>query len=119
LLTLIVTSVRGKDAGRFADSGIKDAAILLFVIDPLNRRSIPLRQLMETYGLTRAEARVALAASSGNNVHESARLLGLSPNTIKTHLRRVFAKTATARQAELVGMIASVSAVRFPDWHPE
>jgi DNA-binding CsgD family transcriptional regulator/PAS domain-containing protein len=119
LLTLIVTPVRGKDAGRFADSGVKDAAILLFVIDPLNRRSIPLRQLMETFGLTRAEARVALAASSGNNVHESARLLGLSPNTIKTHLRRVFAKTATARQAELVGLITSVSAVRLPDWHQE
>jgi DNA-binding CsgD family transcriptional regulator len=62
---------------------------------------------------------VALAASSGNTVIESARLLGLSPNTIKTHLRRVFAKTATARQAELAGLIASVGAVRFPDGNRE
>jgi DNA-binding CsgD family transcriptional regulator len=115
LLTLIVSSVRGKDVGRLAEAGIKDAAVLLFVIDPVNRRSIPLAQLVDAYGLTRAEARVALAASSGNTVVESARLLGLSPNTIKTHLRRVFAKTATARQAELAGLIASVGAVRFPD----
>lgn len=118
LLTLIVTPVRSKDVGRFADSGVKDAAILLFVIDAANRRSIPLGQLMDAYGLTRAEARVALAASSGNTVTESARLLGLSPNTIKTHLRRVFAKTATARQAELAGLIASVGTVRFPDGNP-
>jgi DNA-binding CsgD family transcriptional regulator len=119
LLTLIVSSVRGKDVGRLADSSIKDAAVLLFVIDPANRRSIPLAQIMDAYGLTRAEARVALAASSGNTVIESAHLLGLSPNTIKTHLRRVFAKTATARQAELAGLIASVGAVRLPDGNPE
>jgi DNA-binding CsgD family transcriptional regulator/PAS domain-containing protein len=119
LLTLVVTPVRSKDFGRLAEAGIKDAAVLLFVIDPVNRRSIPLGQLMGAYGLTRAEARVALAASSGNTVIESARLLGLSPNTIKTHLRRVFAKTATARQAELAGLIASVGAVRFPDGKAE
>jgi DNA-binding CsgD family transcriptional regulator/PAS domain-containing protein len=119
LLTLIVGPVRSKDVGRLADSGIKDAAVLLFVVDPANRRSIPLGQLIDAYGLTRAEARVALAASSGNTVIESARLLGLSPNTIKTHLRRVFAKTATARQAELAGVIASVGAVRFPDGNRE
>jgi DNA-binding CsgD family transcriptional regulator len=119
LLTLIVTPVRGRDVGRLAEAGIRDAAVLLFVIDPVNRRSIPLGQLMNAYGLTRAEARVALAASSGSTVIESARLLGLSPNTIKTHLRRVFAKTATARQAELAGLIASVGAVRFPDGNAE
>jgi DNA-binding CsgD family transcriptional regulator len=119
LLTLIVSSVRGKDIGRLADSGIKDAAVLLFVIDPANRRSIPPAQIMDAYGLTRAEARVALAASCGNTVIESARLLGLSPNTIKTHLRRVFAKTATGRQAELAGLIASVGVVRLPDGDPE
>jgi DNA-binding CsgD family transcriptional regulator len=50
------------------------------------------------------EARVALAAAPGNTVGETAKLLNLSPYTIKTHLRRVFAKTATARQAELSGL---------------
>ena len=111
LLTLVVSSIRGKDIGRLSDAGYKDAAVLLFVIDPANRRSIPLSQIMDAYGLTRAEARVALAASSGNTVIETAQLLKLSPNTIKTHLRRVFAKTATARQAELAGLIASVGSV--------
>ena len=69
---------------------------------------------MDAFGLTQAEARVALAAASGNTVGETAKLLNLSPNTIKTHLRRVFAKTATARQAELSGLIAAVGSVRLP-----
>lgn len=114
-LTILVSSIRSKDIGRLADAGIKDAAVLLFVIDPANRRSIPLSQIMDAYGLTQAEARVALAASSGSTILETAQLLKLSPNTIKTHLRRVFAKTATGRQAELAGLITAVGGVRIPD----
>jgi DNA-binding CsgD family transcriptional regulator len=113
LLTIMVSSIRSKDTGRFSDAGFKHAAVLLFIVDPANRRSIPLGQIMDAYGLTQAEARVALAASSGNTVGETARLLNLSPNTIKTHLRRVFAKTGTGRQAELSGLIAAVGSVRL------
>jgi len=54
--------------------------------------------IMDGYGLTQAESKVALAASSGLGVPETASRLGVSPNTIKTHLRRVFAKTGTSRQ---------------------
>ena len=111
LLTILVSSVRGKDVGRLADSNMKDAAVLVFIIDPANRASIPLTRIMDAYGLTPAEARVALAASSGKTVFEAAELLKLSPNTVKTHLRRVFAKTGTGRQAELAKLMASVGSV--------
>jgi DNA-binding CsgD family transcriptional regulator len=114
LLTVMVTSIRSKDHGRLSDAGFKDAAVMLFIVDPANRRSIPVGQIMDAYGLTQAEARVALAASSGNTVGETARLLNLSPNTIKTHLRRVFAKTSTGRQTELAGLIAAVGSMRLP-----
>ena len=113
LLTILVSSIRGKDLGRLSDAGVKDAAVLLFVIDPANRRSIPLGQIMDAYGLTHAEARVALAVSSGNTVLETAQSLHLSPNTIKTHLGRVFAKTATGRQAELAALVAAMGSVRI------
>jgi DNA-binding CsgD family transcriptional regulator len=112
LLTILVSSVRGKDVGRLADSNMKDAAVLVFIIDPVNRASIPLTRIMDAYGLTQAEARVALAASSGKTMFETAKLLGLSPNTIKTHLRRVFVKTETGRQAELARLMASVGSVQ-------
>lgn len=113
LLTIVISSIRSRDLGRLSDAGFKSAAAVLFIIDPSNRSSIPLNQIMDAFGLTRAEARVALAASSGNNVVETARLLNLSPNTIKTHLRRVFAKTSTAGQTELSGLMASVGSVRL------
>jgi DNA-binding CsgD family transcriptional regulator len=64
---------------------------------------------MDAYGLTPAEARVALATSSGLGIQEAALRLGLSPNTIKTHLRRVFAKTGTVRQSELTRLMTSIS----------
>ncbi|WP_197489473.1 helix-turn-helix transcriptional regulator [Bradyrhizobium sp. DOA1] len=90
----------------------------MFVVDPSNQRSIPLEQIMDAYGLTHAEARVALASSPGNTIIETAQSLGLSPNTIKTHPRRVFAKTATGRQAELAGLIAALGSVRIGDAGP-
>jgi DNA-binding CsgD family transcriptional regulator/PAS domain-containing protein len=114
LLTIMVSSIRGRSTGRLSDAGFKDAAVLLFIIDPANRRSIPLGQIMDAYGLTHAEARVALAVSSGHTVGEAARLLNLSPNTIKTHLRRVFAKTSTGRQAELAALITAVGTLCLP-----
>jgi DNA-binding CsgD family transcriptional regulator len=114
-LTILVSPVRGKDVGRFSDLNVKDAAVLVFIIDPANRNSIPLARIMDAYDLTQAEARVALASSLGKTVLETAKLLGLSPNTIKTHLRRVFAKTATARQAELARVVASMGVIRFSD----
>lgn len=107
-LAIIVSSVRGKDIGRFTDLHLPDAAVMLFIVDPANRLDIPPAVVMNAFGLTRAEARVALAVSSGLSVPEVAIQLGLSPNTVKTHLRRVFAKTGTGRQAELVRLMTSI-----------
>ena len=112
LLTILVSSVRGRDVGRFTDLSMPDAAVLLFIVDPANRAGIPLPLIMDAYGLTPAEARVALATSSGLTIPETALQLGLSPNTIKTHLRKVFAKTGTNRQTELARLMASVGLLR-------
>lgn len=108
LLTILVSSVRGRDVGRFADLSLPDAAVLLFIVDPANRAGVPVAWIVDAYGLTPAEARVAIAASSGLTIPETARQLGVSQNTIKTHLRKVFGKTGTNRQAELARLMASI-----------
>ena len=113
LLTVTVCPIRSKDLGRLSDAGFKDAAVMLFIIDPANRRSIPLGHIMDAYKLTQAEARVALAVSSGHNVGEAARLLSLSPNTIKTHLRRIYAKTSTEGQVQLAGLVTALGTLRL------
>lgn len=65
--------------------------------------------LIALYGLTPAEARVACDVGSGRNPNEVADVLGLTPATVRTHLHRVFAKTDTRRQAELVRLLAQIA----------
>jgi len=55
-----------------------------------------------TGGLTVAERRVATIAASGISNAEIAGVLGISLNTVKTHLRRVYSKLDVKRQSELV-----------------
>jgi DNA-binding CsgD family transcriptional regulator len=110
-LTMLVSSVRGRDVDRFAALTMPDAAVLLFIIDPANRAGIPVAWIMDSYGLTKAEAKVALAASSGLTIPETANRMRVSRNTVKTHLGRIFAKTGTSRQSELAGLMSSIGLV--------
>ncbi|MBN9221113.1 MAG: helix-turn-helix transcriptional regulator [Mesorhizobium sp.] len=59
------------------------------------------------FDLTPAETRVYLAISDGKTLAETAKALGISHATAKTHLLRLFAKTGTHRQAELVRLAGS------------
>lgn len=111
-LTVLASSVRGQDVERFADAYATDAAAVLFIFDPASRSGIPASWLMDAYGLTHAEANVAIIASRHATVGETALDLSVSPNTIKSHLRQVFAKTSVTRQAELSALIASLGIVR-------
>jgi DNA-binding CsgD family transcriptional regulator len=115
LLTVLISCVRGRDIERFADMNMPEAAVLVFIVDPVNSSSVSISWLMDAFGLTPAEARVALAASTGAAIPIVARSLQLSQNTIKTHLRRVYAKTGTGRQAELARVIASLGLLKSDD----
>jgi DNA-binding CsgD family transcriptional regulator len=59
------------------------------------------------YGLTPSELRVLLAVVfEGGSVTELAASLGISNATAKTHLKKLFEKTGTKRQADLVRLVA-------------
>ena len=45
-----------------------------------------------------------------DSVSEVARVLGIVEATVRTHLHRLFEKTATARQADLVKLVAGYCA---------
>jgi len=111
-LTVLATAIRGRDLDRFTDAHLKDAAVILFIFDPASRSGIPAAWLTEAYGLTPAEANVAIAVATCGTVGETASHLKISPNTVKTHLRHVFTKTGITRQAELASLIASLRVVR-------
>jgi DNA-binding CsgD family transcriptional regulator len=59
------------------------------------------------FGLTPAEARLALQLVAGETLRSAAAKLGISYETARTHLKTVFNKTGTCRQAELVIVLAT------------
>ena len=79
-----------------------DAPVAVFVHDP-EQHVVGLEQRLRVlYGLTKAEATVASALLEGHSVERVADLLCISRHTARTHLRRIFEKTQTRRQAEFV-----------------
>jgi DNA-binding CsgD family transcriptional regulator len=60
------------------------------------------RALITLYGLTRSEAALATRLIQGNSIEDAAAALFISVHTARTHLKRIFVKTDTHRQPELV-----------------
>jgi DNA-binding CsgD family transcriptional regulator len=67
----------------------------------------PLETIADLYKLTPAELRVLMAIVEVGGVPEVAPVLGISETTVKTHLGRLFEKTRTKRQADLVKLVAA------------
>jgi DNA-binding CsgD family transcriptional regulator/GAF domain-containing protein len=81
-----------------AHAGLK----LVFVSDPESEPRAPDETLRALYNLTLAEARLTGLLLKGRSVKEAAEELQVTLNTARTHLKRVFSKTGTRRQAELI-----------------
>lgn len=62
--------------------------------------------LRRAFGLTPAEARLAVALTAGSGLGPAAATLGVGRETARTQLRSVFAKTGTRRQAELSALLS-------------
>ena len=60
------------------------------------------KALTSLYGLTRSEAAFAAKLVQGKSIEEAAQEMFISEHTARTHLKRIFMKTDTHRQPELV-----------------
>jgi DNA-binding CsgD family transcriptional regulator/PAS domain-containing protein len=69
----------------------------------------PPEAIAKTYKLTPSELRVLLGIVQLGSVPETAAALGLGKATVRTHLLRLYAKTGTGHQAELVKLVAGFS----------
>ncbi|MDR3475962.1 MAG: helix-turn-helix transcriptional regulator [Devosia sp.] len=90
---------------RARDSGSKAQAVLFIRPATLARPAAP-EALAKAYRLTPTELRVLLAVVEIGGTSEIAAALGISETTVKFHLRQLFAKTDTHRQADLVKRVA-------------
>lgn len=60
------------------------------------------------FGFTPAEARVAAQMAAGLPISEIADRLGVSRETVRTHLKHIFEKTGCRRQAELTALLTAL-----------
>ncbi len=67
--------------------------VLLLLRDPAERPELEEPDLRSLFGLTRAEARLALLLYGGQELAAAATSLGISPHTARAHLNAILAKT--------------------------
>lgn len=65
--------------------------------------------LRQTFGLTPAEARAALALCEGGGIEETAVELGISANTLKTQMNGIYQKTGVDNRARLVKLVLALA----------
>ncbi|MBS0332643.1 MAG: alpha/beta fold hydrolase, partial [Proteobacteria bacterium] len=67
--------------------------------------------MQAAFGLTPAEAGVAVQLAAGATQKEAARVLGLQPETVRTYAKGVLAKTGAARTKDLVRLATETQAL--------
>ncbi|HTC47254.1 MAG TPA: helix-turn-helix transcriptional regulator [Candidatus Aquilonibacter sp.] len=85
----------------------ENRAALMTLYDQDTSLQVDASVLCKLYGLTRGEAALAIHLLQGKSVEEAAAELFISLHTARTHLKRIFMKTDTHRQTELVVRIFS------------
>src|SRR5215510_11271760 len=103
-----VANVLPLELGAQGDAGVSGAAVAAVFVHKavLDLTSLP-EVIAKEYGLTPAELRVLFAIIEVGGVGKVAKVLGSSQATVKTHLRHLFKKTGTSRQAELVKLMTT------------
>jgi DNA-binding CsgD family transcriptional regulator len=82
--------------------------VIAFLTDTKAPLDLVPELLCVSYGLTRAQARVALAATASQSIEQLADALSVGVNTVKTHLKHVYEKTGVASRAELVRLLVNL-----------
>jgi len=85
----------------------RGVAFVIFIYGPRDWRSISVEILRQVYGLTRAQAEVARQLFAGQSVEQAAVELGLSANTVRTHLKQIFTRCDVRSQRELLYLLAT------------
>jgi DNA-binding CsgD family transcriptional regulator len=98
---LVHVAARGH-CGNEPASASRSAWAVLIIIDPERYAVARFEAFVGLYGLTGAEARVLHEIVGGKGLIASAAKLGVSESTARTHMQRIFEKTGTNRQTELL-----------------
>jgi DNA-binding CsgD family transcriptional regulator len=82
---------------------------LVLISDPDHGIALNRERLQQIYGLTPAEARLAALLVEGKRLRTAAADLEISFETARTHLKRIFSKTNSESQADLVRLLLNLA----------
>lgn len=82
-----------------------DAVGAIFIHHTEVRRPTLVQVITAQFKLTAAEARVLFALLAAEGISETAAVLGISDETVKTHLKRIYGKTGVSGQVELFKLL--------------
>jgi len=77
----------------------------VFVLDPTRHERVCAEALPNLFGLTPAQAALAVALAEGRTLADVAHETGLALSTVRERAKQLFARTGTRRQAELVALV--------------
>jgi DNA-binding CsgD family transcriptional regulator/PAS domain-containing protein len=104
-LNVVVSPVRGLPTD-FSET----VRAVVYVIDP-TLRVRPRNELLQAiFNLTPAECRIALLIADGVATSDIREMVGITANTLRTHLASIYRKTNTERQAQLVKVLNLIAA---------
>ena len=78
---------------------------LLFAFDPEATPAVHAGLVQRLFGLSEAEACLAVALCGGRSLEEASLERGTTLNTVRSQLKSIFGKTGTHRQADLVSVL--------------
>ncbi|MEX2516911.1 MAG: helix-turn-helix transcriptional regulator, partial [Gammaproteobacteria bacterium] len=84
-----------------------DAIAALFLLDPANKSGHMIETLQRLYQLTQAEARLAATLAQEPRLAQAAEISHIGMSTARTHLKRIFSKTTTSSQSELIHLLVT------------
>lgn len=103
-LTMVACALDGDDTVTEAD-----AVAALFITDPQRVSKHSSRLIASQFGLTPAETRIANGLIHGKSPDDIARSLNVSQTTVAFHMRNLYQKTGTHRQAGFVSRVLTAT----------
>lgn len=86
-------------------------AVILYICDPSAYKSTREGLVSKLFSLTISEASLAILLADGLTLTECAERLNINENSARTVSKKIFAKTGTKRQTELVRLILNSTAL--------
>ena len=109
--TLLIESVSEGNSNFIVVTKLRDGSEnlnLLMISDPENGFKISIDSLMNSFKMPKSEAILAKSLIEGMDIKTAAKFQGITVGSARTYLNRIFSRTSTKSQAELIRKILLV-----------